>query len=646
MDESKVKTICDRNSVYISLKDQANVNTVLQCPRRPVSKERKTRIHFVVNHEVHYAAVQLSICPFDLPFIPKQKFFQCSFRWTQCCESAPLEDISREVLRAVQRIYDCYYHPTQWDFSSEHCCINDRTQHATGTTCAKNTETALIGYIQREASFEGDCEVNNSSGRLRNGIKRRRLDTFNDANHHRTHNRNTNDKEDADEEHCATEGNDGSEDRNNNDAIIEDAIIEQERPKKGNDGSESRNDDDMIIADERPKEGNDGSENRNDGDAIIEDERPKEGNDGSEDRNDGDMIIADEQPREDKAVAAILKKIQRGLLQVIPAKNGKNLHPQGGCTNMLIKGRAAYNEVIPPDFFARDENSLQDRSLLLENFLWQQSKSVFRNAREISWKCSFLAACLRKLRDPITSGLENDPSNATSYRWLMAVQMINTIVDGLWLAWGPKAALIYEALAAKNYSLSLIVGLAQSSRSKIIQRVINALKNSAPDIPLEVHVFHPAACVNSALNIDYKKTCVTLNLENSFLKVNSLQCLQSHTTLSLLSFQWDRYLATLQADPATSSPERGRLNVYTGFVDAPTAVNVTEIQSSVGLPVQTLSDGNSLLLGNAIDCNLPPIDLNLPEYWMGWDGVFSNESEVDCIGWDGVCGSKVWQDEA
>ncbi|CAD6440080.1 97c0c9a9-1f08-4e7b-a9af-d5f7ffaed4e2 [Sclerotinia trifoliorum] len=170
---------------------------------------------------------------------------------------------------------------------------------------------------------------------------------------------------------------------------------------------------------------------------------------------------------------------------------------------MANKGPAAYNEVIPPDFFARDENTLQDRSLLLENFLWQQSKSFFRNAREISWKCSFLAACLRRLRDPITSAVENDPLNVTSYRWLMAVQMINTIFDGLWLAWGPKAALIYEALAAKSYSLSLIVGLGQGVRSKIIQRVINALKESVPDLPLEVHVFHPAACVNSALNIEY-----------------------------------------------------------------------------------------------------------------------------------------------
>ncbi|KAJ8058371.1 hypothetical protein OCU04_012563 [Sclerotinia nivalis] len=108
-------------------------------------------------------------------------------------------------------------------------CINDHTQYATEITCAKNTEAALIGYIQREESLEGDYEVNDNSDRLRYGIKRRRLDTSNDANHYRNHNCNDNDNEDVDEEHCGTEGNDGSEDCNDGDTKIGDERVKEDK---------------------------------------------------------------------------------------------------------------------------------------------------------------------------------------------------------------------------------------------------------------------------------------------------------------------------------------------------------------------------------------------------------------------------------
>lgn len=120
MNESELKAICDRDSFYISLEDQSKAVAKLPCPRRPVSKERTTRVHFAVHHGHHWAAVQLSISPFEIRAIPKQKFFRCFFRYIPCCETNRLTDISPDVLSAVQRIYDCYYQPTQWDFSSQY----------------------------------------------------------------------------------------------------------------------------------------------------------------------------------------------------------------------------------------------------------------------------------------------------------------------------------------------------------------------------------------------------------------------------------------------------------------------------------------------------------------------------------------------
>jgi hypothetical protein len=119
MNESKLQAISSGNSIYISSIDQKNAETEgqgLRSPRRAVSRECTTRIHFPFHHDEHWAAVQLSISPFDLPNIPMQKFFQCHFRYTWCCGTAPKADIFREV----QRIYDCYFQPTLWNFSSEH----------------------------------------------------------------------------------------------------------------------------------------------------------------------------------------------------------------------------------------------------------------------------------------------------------------------------------------------------------------------------------------------------------------------------------------------------------------------------------------------------------------------------------------------
>ena len=94
--------------------------------------------------------------------------------------------------------------------------------------------------------------------------------------------------------------------------------------------------------------------------------------------------------------------------------------------------------------------SPKERSLLLENLLWKQSKQILYNTQEIAWKSSFIAASLRQIRDPnLCTQAKQSP-----IRWIFAVRMINKIVDGLWASWGPKAALVYEALAGKSNHLS------------------------------------------------------------------------------------------------------------------------------------------------------------------------------------------------
>lgn len=147
---------------------------------------------------------------------------------------------------------------------------------------------------------------------------------------------------------------------------------------------------------------------------------------------------------EDKAVETVLKKIGRGLNMVVSVeREGRSSQLRAKDTNMVFaQGQHIFTDVIPSDFFAAQGEDTQSRALRLELFLWQQSKKVLRGAKEIAWKSSFLAACVRRNRDATTS-IESQ----STIRWTTAVWMINLIVDGLWLVWGPKAALVYEALA-------------------------------------------------------------------------------------------------------------------------------------------------------------------------------------------------------
>ena len=113
MDKSKLQAICGTHSFYISLQDHG---TAVQSFRRELSKKHTTRLHLAVLNDQHLAAIQISMVPFELDYIPKQTYFQCSVRYTWCCEAAHEISNLSEVGRAIQPLYDSYY-STGWDFS-------------------------------------------------------------------------------------------------------------------------------------------------------------------------------------------------------------------------------------------------------------------------------------------------------------------------------------------------------------------------------------------------------------------------------------------------------------------------------------------------------------------------------------------------
>lgn len=240
--------------------------------------------------------------------------------------------------------------------------------------------------------------------------------------------------------------------------------------------------------------------------------------DGDDDTNTvevqstGDSSISVNDMKVRQAVKNISNKIQKGLDEIKAALEKSNKQ----CTDLVVAG----DQLIPQDFndrFERGESNIED----LENLLWNQSSTVVRKALGVAWKCSFIAVCLRKIRQRAPNAYKiTGASQSTISRWTVAASITNSIVDGLWVTWGPKAALVYEALACKchtllfnaavdfvpvkSYSMSSITQLSDSMLPSIVQGVIeNIAKDSRLPALLDSYVFHPAACISSALNLEY-----------------------------------------------------------------------------------------------------------------------------------------------
>ncbi|PMD60272.1 uncharacterized protein K444DRAFT_400042 [Hyaloscypha bicolor E] len=144
MDESKIRLSCHHNSFYIPLDERDQEKS----SRQAVSAVHTTHVHFVVQYEQHWAAVQLSISPFALAAFPGQTFYSSHFRYSLCCHPPPRHDLINSV---VQRIYDARFHPSPWNFSVKSCGTHEPRGLNCGAadiTCAKKAEEALLAHIK------------------------------------------------------------------------------------------------------------------------------------------------------------------------------------------------------------------------------------------------------------------------------------------------------------------------------------------------------------------------------------------------------------------------------------------------------------------------------------------------------------------
>ncbi|KAM3074526.1 hypothetical protein ACMFMF_006533 [Clarireedia jacksonii] len=91
----------------------------------------------------------------------------------------------------------------------------------------------------------------------------------------------------------------------------------------------------------------------------------------------------------------------------------------------------------------------QDPSKYFESQLWLHSHKLINTAKAIAWKYRFLASCFRLVRaGEVSSENGIEPINIDAIqKWEVAAEIINMIVDGLAVAWGEKAELVYDALA-------------------------------------------------------------------------------------------------------------------------------------------------------------------------------------------------------
>ncbi|KAM3064717.1 hypothetical protein ACMFMG_010637 [Clarireedia jacksonii] len=154
MDELNFQKLCTPTIHYRSLREQEIVTTCAaqQAIPHTLSKARPTYVHLVVPLEDHWAAVQISLCPFIIQDIPGQTFYRCHYRYTLCCSSEDREDASTRSLveNAVQTIYDAYYRPVWWNFSDEQSYTKETpgsADHEANITCTKATELQLLNYI-------------------------------------------------------------------------------------------------------------------------------------------------------------------------------------------------------------------------------------------------------------------------------------------------------------------------------------------------------------------------------------------------------------------------------------------------------------------------------------------------------------------
>lgn len=217
--------------------------------------------------------------------------------------------------------------------------------------------------------------------------------------------------------------------------------------------------------------------------------------------------------KEQRTITNLTKKIRKGIEEkVITTKKmrkGNDSQIQVGQTGVVISESDTW--------LANDKSRGEGIWVAFENWLWTQAHSMVKDSKEMAWKYLFIFSCLRNLRDadigpiPLT-GQESQKM----WRWTRAARVVNSIVDGLWLSWGPAAVFVYEALAGeyctsldgttadaqsvKNYALTEVSSLSGSRQQEVVAAVVRNLSEGPTlDLPPDSLVFHPAGCIAAAL---------------------------------------------------------------------------------------------------------------------------------------------------
>jgi hypothetical protein len=234
-----------------------------------------------------------------------------------------------------------------------------------------------------------------------------------------------------------------------------------------------------------------------------------------------------EEEKKQCTITNLTKKIRKGIEEKTIAKPRKKNRTanEEKVTSEVSSNKFQFQVgqtgvvIAEPDIWlASDRFGGDGIHVALENWLWKQACDMVKESKEMAWKYQFIFSCLRNLR-----GADVGPIPPTGYegqkmwRWTRAARVVNSIVDGLWLSWGPAAAFVYEALAGehcapclndttadaqpvKNYSLPEVSSISRSRQQEIVAAVVKNLSEDPMLDPLpESLVFHPAGCIAAAI---------------------------------------------------------------------------------------------------------------------------------------------------
>ncbi|OBT72980.1 hypothetical protein VF21_07889 [Pseudogymnoascus sp. 05NY08] len=478
---------------YYHTFEEQNVTRLFQGERETISMNSPTYIHFTVNLEPHWAAVQITITPFTVRTIPGQTFYTSKYRYTLCCDLANPTAISQ----IVQQTYDNSYRPTQWNFSEESCCtidpivaIGDCEAAIASKLCqykGSTAQTQIIDVIEVSDIEDGSTH---SRRKRRRGPSSNQIEDAAYASIRQKYIRCSSNFDDGSGEAGITGDHDtgdediGDEDTGDDDTGDEDTGDKDTGDKDtgdddtGNTGDEGTGDDDT---------GNIGDDYTGDDDGRVDDE-------GNEDVGDADGESDDTGVDDARKIA---NKIRIGIEKI-----SKTL-PVDAVDIQLPVG----------------QESPEGLAIYYETRLWAAASKTSKTAKEKIWMFRFLASCFALVRKKIGSGERRSKSGVgsirTADRWISVAGMLNLIVNELSSYWGWKADLVYHALAAKNYSLGNCGRFSKAKQEKIISYVVKELHDYQfpPSVETYPIMFHPALLISKSLHLKYSLACEFLGLD-------------------------------------------------------------------------------------------------------------------------------------